>query len=133
MTDPKSKIESLLKEQRVFKPSDAFAAKAHISSGSLRPSEEERPKTRRLLGRIASDLHWFESGQKCSSGICHFQMVRRWETNISSTTASTGISQRIGKTKSRSVLGKANRRGSRLSYQLLIARFPLRNVLKSLA
>jgi hypothetical protein len=32
MADAKSNIESLLKEQRVFKPAETFSAQAHIQS-----------------------------------------------------------------------------------------------------
>ena len=66
MADAKSNIESLLKEDRVFKPSDAFSAGAHIRSLS-----EYEALTKRAAddpegywAEIASELHWFEKWNK---------------------------------------------------------------------
>lgn len=66
MADAKSNIESLLKEQRVFKPSESFSRQAHI--GSL---EEYEALSRRAAADpegywagIASELHWFEKWNK---------------------------------------------------------------------
>src|SRR5574339_636726 len=66
MADAKSNIESLLKEQRVFKPSESFSRQAHI--GSL---EEYEALSKRAAvdpegywAGIASELHWFERWNK---------------------------------------------------------------------
>ena len=62
MEQPKSNIESLLKEQRVFKPSDSFSGQAHIQSlqayEALSKRAAENPEA--YWSEIASDLHWFE-------------------------------------------------------------------------
>ncbi len=66
MADAKSNIESLLKEDRVFKPSDAFSAQAHIRSLSeyeaLSKRAAEDPES--YWAEIASELHWFEKWNK---------------------------------------------------------------------
>jgi acetyl-CoA synthetase len=55
-------IESLLKEKRVFKASEAFSAQAHISSleayEHLSKQAEANPEA--FWAGIASELHWFE-------------------------------------------------------------------------
>jgi len=63
MTDAKSSnIESLLKEQRVFKPAETFSAQAHIQSlqayEALSKRAVENPDA--YWAEIASELHWFE-------------------------------------------------------------------------
>jgi acetyl-CoA synthetase len=62
MEQPKPNIESLLKEQRVFKPSDSFSGQAHIQSlqayEALSKRAAENPEA--YWSEIASDLHWFE-------------------------------------------------------------------------
>jgi len=62
MEQPKPNIESLLKEQRVFKPSDSFSGRAHIQSlqayEALSKRAAENPEA--YWSEIASDLHWFE-------------------------------------------------------------------------
>jgi acetyl-CoA synthetase len=62
MDQPKPNIESLLKEQRVFKPSDSFSGQAHIQSlqayEALSKRAAENPEA--YWSEIASDLHWFE-------------------------------------------------------------------------
>ena len=62
MDQPKLNIESLLKEQRVFKPSDSFSGQAHIQSlqayEALSKRAAENPEA--YWSEIASDLHWFE-------------------------------------------------------------------------
>ena len=66
MADAKSNIESLLKEQRVFKPADAFSAQAHIQSlqayEALSKRAAEDPES--YWAEIASELHWFEKWNK---------------------------------------------------------------------
>ena len=66
MADAKSNIESLLKEDRVFKPSDAFSAQAHIRSlndyEALSKRAAEDPES--YWAEIASELHWFEKWNK---------------------------------------------------------------------
>jgi acetyl-CoA synthetase len=62
MADAKSNIESLLKEQRVFKPSETFSSQAHIQSlqafEALSKRAAENPEA--YWAEIASELHWFE-------------------------------------------------------------------------
>jgi acetyl-CoA synthetase len=64
--DAKSKIESLLKEQRVFKPEAAFSSQAHISSreayDALIKKAAEDPEG--FWAGIASELHWFQKWTK---------------------------------------------------------------------
>jgi acetyl-CoA synthetase len=66
MSDAKSKIESLLKEQRVFKPSSEFSGQAHIQSleayQALSKKAAEDPEG--YWAGIASDLHWFRTWDK---------------------------------------------------------------------
>jgi acetyl-CoA synthetase len=66
MAEAKSNIESLLKEQRVFNPADAFSAQAHIRS--LKDyevlSERAAADPERYWAEIASDLHWFQKWDK---------------------------------------------------------------------
>src|SRR5688572_14781067 len=59
-------IESLLKEKRVFKPSDAFSANAHISSLEAYEQLSKRAETdpEGFWAGIASELHWFEKWNK---------------------------------------------------------------------
>ena len=86
MADAKSNIESLLKEDRVFKPSDAFSAQAHIRSLSdyeaLSKRAAEDPEN--YWAEIASELHWFEKWNKVLEWDLPFS---RWfvggKTNIS--------------------------------------------------
>ncbi len=64
------RIEGVLKEERVFYPSEAFRKQAHIGS------EEEYERLYReslqdpegFWGRVASELHWFEPWQKVLEG-----------------------------------------------------------------
>jgi acetyl-CoA synthetase len=61
-----SNIESILKEKRVFEPSEDFRARAHIKSleeyeGLYREAETDLEK---FWGRIASELHWFRPWDK---------------------------------------------------------------------
>src|SRR5262245_27043070 len=66
MADSKSKIESLLKEQRVFKPSEAFSSQAHIKSladyEALSRQAADSPED--FWSGIASELHWYEKWNK---------------------------------------------------------------------
>jgi acetyl-CoA synthetase len=66
MSDAKSKIESTLKEQRVFNPADSFSAQAHIQSPeeyeALSKRAEQDPEG--FWAGIASNLHWFEKWNK---------------------------------------------------------------------
>jgi acetyl-CoA synthetase len=66
MSDTKSKIESLLKEQRVFKPSAEFSGQAHIQSledyQALSKKAADDPEG--YWAGIASDLHWFRKWDK---------------------------------------------------------------------
>src|SRR5688572_7330741 len=81
-----SNIESLLKEQRVFKPAAEFSAQAHIQSPeafeafSKRAAEDPEA----YWSEIASQLHWFEKWNKVLDWELPFS---RWfvggKTNIS--------------------------------------------------
>jgi acetyl-CoA synthetase len=75
MTEAKSNIESLLKEQRVFKPAETFSAQAHIQSleafEALSKRAAEDPEG--YWSEIASQLHWFEKWNK----------VHEWELPFS--------------------------------------------------
>ena len=66
MAESKSNIESLLKEQRVFKPTAEFSAQAHIQSleafDALSKRAAEDPEA--YWSEIASQLHWFEKWNK---------------------------------------------------------------------
>jgi len=66
MADANSNIESLLKEKRVFKPSEAFSSQAHIKSladyEALSKRAADDPEG--FWGGIASELHWFEKWNK---------------------------------------------------------------------
>src|SRR5262245_4067513 len=59
-------IESLLKEQRVFKPSSEFASRAHIAGPEEYDSLAERAAKdpEKFWAGIASELHWFEKWGK---------------------------------------------------------------------
>jgi acetyl-CoA synthetase len=56
-----SSIDSILKEKRVFKPSEEFSRQAHINSiedyERLSAEAEENPE--KFWGEIAGELHWF--------------------------------------------------------------------------
>ena len=86
MADAKGNIESLLKEDRVFKPSDAFSAQAHIRSlndyEALSKRAAADPES--YWAEIASELHWFEKWNKVLEWDLPFS---RWfvggKTNIS--------------------------------------------------
>jgi acetyl-CoA synthetase len=66
MADANSNIESLLKEKRVFKPSEAFSSQAHIKSladyEALSKRAADDPEG--FWAGIASELHWFEKWNK---------------------------------------------------------------------
>jgi acetyl-CoA synthetase len=66
MAEAKSNIESLLQEQRVFKPADAFSAQAHIQSLKDYEALSERAAAdpERYWAEIASELHWFQKWDK---------------------------------------------------------------------
>ncbi|MCS7059183.1 MAG: acetate--CoA ligase [Meiothermus sp.] len=60
------KIEAVLKEERVFYPSEAFQQKAHIRQlqeyEALYKESLEQPEA--FWGRVAGELHWFQPWQK---------------------------------------------------------------------
>jgi acetyl-CoA synthetase len=66
MAEAKSNIESLLKEQRVFKPADAFSSQAHIQSLADYEALSKRAAAdpEGFWAGIASELHWFEKWNK---------------------------------------------------------------------
>ena len=66
MADTKSNIESLLNEQRVFKPTHAFSAQAHIPSLEAYEalSKQASSDPEGFWAGIASELHWFEKWNK---------------------------------------------------------------------
>ena len=61
-----SSIDSILKEKRVFKPSEEFSRQAHINSiedyERLSAEAEESPE--KFWGEIAGHLHWFRKWDK---------------------------------------------------------------------
>lgn len=59
-------IESLLKEQRVFKPSDDFAARAHVAGPEAYDelSSKASKDPEKFWEGIASELHWFTKWNK---------------------------------------------------------------------
>ncbi|WP_279164585.1 acetate--CoA ligase [Thermus scotoductus] len=80
------RIEGVLKEERVFYPSEAFRKQAHIQS------EEEYERLYRqsledpegFWGRVASELHWFEPWQKVLEGdLPHAKWFVGGKTNLS--------------------------------------------------
>ncbi|TFU26648.1 acetate--CoA ligase [Thermus tengchongensis] len=64
------RIEGVLKEERVFYPSEEFRSKAHIKSEEeyQRLYEESLKDPEGFWGRVASELHWFEPWQKVLEG-----------------------------------------------------------------
>ena len=80
------RIEGVLKEERVFYPSEAFRKQAHIGS------EEEYERLYResledpegFWGRVASELHWFTPWQKVLEGdLPHPKWFVGGRTNLS--------------------------------------------------
>src|SRR5881628_491387 len=66
-----SSIESILKENRVFKPPKGFSAKAHIKSMAHyeRMYRESVRDPEKFWGKVAQDLHWFKKWTR----------VRQWK------------------------------------------------------
>ncbi|HKP85159.1 MAG TPA: acetate--CoA ligase [Blastocatellia bacterium] len=66
-----SNIESILKEDRVFKPSEQFSQQAHIKTleDYERISREAEADPEKFWGRIAGELHWFR----------HWDKVLEWD------------------------------------------------------
>src|SRR6059036_767464 len=64
-------IESILKENRVFKPPKEFSAKAHIKSMAQyeRMYRESVRDPEKFWGKVAQDLHWFKKWTR----------VRQWK------------------------------------------------------
>lgn len=64
------RIKGVLKEERVFYPSEEFRSKAHIKSEEeyQRLYEESLKDPEGFWGRVASELHWFEPWQKVLEG-----------------------------------------------------------------
>ena len=60
------RLESVLKEERVFYPSEEFRKQAHIKSEEeyQRLYEESVRDPEGFWGRVASELHWFEPWRK---------------------------------------------------------------------
>src|ERR1017187_5876987 len=63
-------IDSALKEQRVFEPSDEFRSKAHVKSLAeyqrLYKEAEEQPEE--FWANIARELHWFKTWERVLDG-----------------------------------------------------------------
>ncbi|MGH7213157.1 MAG: acetate--CoA ligase [Tepidisphaeraceae bacterium] len=61
-----SAIESALQEHRLFPPSPAFSAKAHIKSRDEyeRMYRESIDEPEQFWGRVAAELHWFKKWDK---------------------------------------------------------------------
>ncbi|MDM7324280.1 MAG: acetate--CoA ligase [Thermus sp.] len=80
------RIEGVLKEERVFYPSEAFRQKAHIRSEEeyQRLYEESLRDPEGFWGRVASELHWFEPWQKVLEGdLPHAKWFVGGKTNLS--------------------------------------------------
>ncbi|WP_243089689.1 acetate--CoA ligase [Thermus neutrinimicus] len=80
------RIEGVLKEERVFYPSEAFRQRAHIGSEEeyQRLYEESLKDPEGFWGRVASELHWFEPWQKVLEGeLPHAKWFVGGKTNLS--------------------------------------------------
>ncbi len=80
------RIEGVLKEERVFYPSEAFRQQAHIRSEEeyQRLYEESLKDPEGFWGRVASELHWFEPWQKVVEGdLPHAKWFVGGKTNLS--------------------------------------------------
>ena len=80
------RIEGVLKEERVFYPSEEFRSKAHIQSEEeyQRLYEESLKDPEGFWGRVASELHWFEPWQKVLEGdLPHAKWFVGGKTNLS--------------------------------------------------
>ncbi|MFN4071204.1 MAG: acetate--CoA ligase [Thermus caldifontis] len=80
------RIEGVLKEERVFYPSEAFRQQAHIGSEEeyQRLYEESLKDPEGFWGRVASELHWFEPWQKVLEGdLPHAKWFVGGRTNLS--------------------------------------------------
>ncbi|MFN4231651.1 acetate--CoA ligase [Thermus sp.] len=80
------RIEGVLKEERVFYPSEEFRSKAHIKSEEeyQRLYEESLKDPQGFWGRVASELHWFEPWQKVLEGeLPHAKWFVGGKTNLS--------------------------------------------------
>src|SRR5260370_34714762 len=81
-----SDITTVLKEQRVFEPSEEFRSKAHVRSLAdyerLYKEAEEHPEE--FWSKIASELHWFKTWDRVLEWSLPFaQWVVRGQLNIS--------------------------------------------------
>ncbi|GAA5337263.1 acetate--CoA ligase [Thermus antranikianii] len=80
------RIEGVLKEERVFYPSEEFRSRAHIKSEEeyQRLYEESLKDPEGFWGRVASELHWFEPWQKVLEGdLPHAKWFVGGKTNLS--------------------------------------------------
>ncbi len=80
------RIEGVLKEERVFYPSEEFRKQAHIGSEEeyQRLYEESLKDPEGFWGRVASELHWFEPWQKVLEGdLPHPKWFVGGKTNLS--------------------------------------------------
>uniref|UniRef100_A0A7V4A134 Acetyl-coenzyme A synthetase n=1 Tax=Thermus tengchongensis TaxID=1214928 RepID=A0A7V4A134_9DEIN len=80
------RIKGVLKEERVFYPSEAFRQQAHIKSEEeyQRLYEESLKDPEGFWGRVASELHWFEPWQKVLEGdLPHAKWFVGGRTNLS--------------------------------------------------
>ncbi|MFD3005040.1 acetate--CoA ligase [Thermus tengchongensis] len=79
------RIKGVLKEERVFYPSEEFRSKAHIKSEEeyQRLYEESLKDPEGFWGRVASELHWFEPWQKVLEGdLPHAKWFVGGKTNL---------------------------------------------------
>ena len=80
------RLESVLKEERVFYPSEEFRKQAHIKSEEeyQRLYEESVRDPEGFWGRVASELHWFEPWRKVLEGdLPHPKWFVGGKTNLS--------------------------------------------------
>src|SRR6201997_685629 len=69
---PTTSIDSILQEQRKFKPPEEFRKRAHIKSLDeyLRIYRESIEQPEKFWGRIAEELHWFRKWDKVLEWNC---------------------------------------------------------------
>ncbi len=103
-------IDTVLKEQRVFEPSEEFRSRAHIKSMAEyeRLYEEAERDPEGFWAGIARELHWFEPWTRARMECAVGEVVRRRQNESLVTTASTGMSPPGARTKPPSS-GKASR------------------------
>jgi len=75
--------DSVLTEQRLFEPPKISGLKPTSNQGRIRPLYKRPPNTRRVLGEIAHELHWFSPGIASRLEPSLRSVVCRRELNLS--------------------------------------------------